>query len=112
MCRRPPCYTRTDTLFPYAARFRSAVGDLKQALALLGRQVALQRDQPFEMVARLAVLAGLLAMPHRHRDALQRQRLALGIEPRGHAGATTQCNGEKVVEIGRTSCGERVCQYG
>src|SRR3546814_13165084 len=48
------------------------------------------------MVARLAALAGLLAMPHRHRDALQRQRLALGIEPRGHAGATTQCNGEKV----------------
>src|SRR3546814_3436107 len=52
------------------------------------------------MVARLAVLAGLLAMPHRHRDALQRQRLALGIEPRGHAGATTQCNGEKVVGPG------------
>src|SRR3546814_1092061 len=27
-------------------------------------------------------------------------RLALGIEPRGHAGATTQCNGEKVVGPG------------
>src|SRR3546814_11586199 len=36
MIRRPPRSTRTDTLFPYTARFRSVVGGIARGCELAG----------------------------------------------------------------------------
>src|SRR3546814_917468 len=61
MIRRPPRSTRTDTLFPYATRFRS-------------RLAAVERDLVEVLVVRIApVLHADAAEPHRARPGIHAQ---------------------------------------
>src|SRR3546814_2904436 len=64
MIRRPPRYTRTDTLFPYTTLFRSAAAFLqeeqlaKAALALASKEINAVDDAMDEMLeAQRATLA-------------------------------------------------------
>src|SRR3546814_19683271 len=83
MIRRPPRSTRTDTLFPYTALFRSGSGDVGMRAAKLGE-------------------AGL--------D--QRRRLVDAGVPVGEDREVVIGHGRPAVsQIGRASCRERVCQY-
>src|SRR3546814_5385615 len=67
MIRRPPRSTRTDTLFPYATRFRS---DRLRLLALgLPAGGGLQVGQLEELAPRMGPAAGLQHRPRHARGA-------------------------------------------
>src|SRR3546814_11514534 len=111
MIRRPPRSTRTDTLFPYTTLFRSG--------AAIGHRLHDQRGfEPAERDAarfladvdrREAEIGGFL-------DDIARKNVLfvpLG-RVRGDAiggEAARECLDFALVEIGRASCRERVCQY-
>src|SRR3546814_19786654 len=121
MIRRPPRSTRTDTLFPYTTLFRSQDRRGQSGAGVVaGRPCAgrsgdlhLLRPSPFaarpgagSRVARSA--AGAAAVTMLHADAaIETWGLAkpfiISRERFDHV--------DIVVEIGRASCGERVCQY-
>src|SRR3546814_20208804 len=97
MILRPPRSTRTDTLFPYTTLFRS-LGDQ----VLVAEIIAVNQD------------------PYRHQITLNRgsrdgvyrgQALvdAYGIMGQIVDVAPNTC--KALLEIGRASCRERVCQY-
>src|SRR3546814_18522646 len=100
MRRRPPRSTRTDTLFPYTALFRSAGASIATMCECAGEADFRAREQ--------IVLAGLLAGEGAViatgggavLDARTRQLLC-------ERGFVVHLH----VEIGRASCRERVCQY-
>src|SRR3546814_19474433 len=87
MIRRPPRSTRTDTLFPYTTLFRSGV---------LG---VVPDDENRHVGGHRRVTEGV-------HDALSH----LGVGDRPDVGVDVR--EERVEEIGRASCRERVCQYG
>src|SRR3546814_14563975 len=107
MIRRPPRSTRTDTLFPYTTLFRSgaAMGRPLPARLVARGLVELELEQPRQEIAGVGRVAGnvelragieiRLAARHGRDDALI---LVAQVGPR-------------LVEIGRASCRERVCQY-
>src|SRR3546814_18810245 len=123
MIRRPPRSTRTDTLFPYTTRFRSALSGLRAAVvtdhrsrrdgALVG-----QRDRQFTAAA----ARKNLIEASRRTDAASAQKgrirmrrikqavigLALVIAVPAHAAHTPDYQAAK---IGRATCRERVCRY-
>ncbi len=73
---------------------RTLVGNFHQPLALLGVEIAFDGDDALDVVEHadlgfsiLAVLRVNLAMGQRDGDALQRQRLAIGVHPHCHRGA-------------------------
>src|SRR3546814_9801815 len=77
MIRRPPRSTRTDTLFPYATRFRS-------------RLAAVERDLVEVLVVRVApVLHADAAEPHRARPWVHAQ----------HFGDIARAAGHRVLEL-------------
>src|SRR3546814_14448411 len=92
MIRRPPRSTRTDTLFPYTTLFRS--WNMPSAFA----------------VAKVSTYAtSRSALQHRHLVAAQGQDIDAISTDRDRM---LELGGElPVVEIGRASCRERVCQY-
>src|SRR3546814_16391761 len=102
MIRRPPRYTRTDTLFPYTTRFRSIITApvSKKQLYSVGFTHAGQTEFIAERcgVAKsnaVMMLVGpsLRVVPITTHIALKEVPEALSIE-----------------QIGRASCRERVCQ--
>src|SRR3546814_16117278 len=109
MIRRPPRSTRTDTLFPYTTLFRS--------LGLRG--VVIRRFDPVPAFERFAdILDAKLIRPFvivvGHAIGWQ------CIEGYGFDGVHVKSLGviitipgcfAPLVEIGRASCRERVCQY-
>src|SRR3546814_13932407 len=93
MIRRPPRSTRTDTLFPYTALFRSNAGHAKFRLTLasdLGR-AGVHVDPGY--------WSGILYLS-RPEDCRG------GTEFFRHKRTNTERR-----QIGRASCRERVCQY-
>src|SRR3546814_15237158 len=120
MIRRPPRSTRTDTLLPYTTLFRSraraffgggsdrALMPLEPANAVLERtrNLRLQTDA-FE-----ARPGGTLAFAHVGLDIVRR---GIG-EQSQHAAMRWHRKDVDIarialLEIGRASCRERVCQY-
>src|SRR3546814_21048246 len=103
MIRRPPRSTRTDTLFPYTTLFRSRAG--KQITvgfnAAQSNQIVDMRECPllapdlFALIGPIRDLLGTIA-PQRRPVKVKLQMLDQGAE---------------VVQIGRASCRESVCQY-
>ena len=82
---------------------RALVGDFHQFRALFGVELAFDRYHALDLVehpdpgfAFGAILRVNLAMVERHRHAIQRQRLAVGIHAHGHRGAGAE-PGEQVV---------------
>src|SRR3546814_2175438 len=78
MSRRPPGSTRTDTLFPYTAVFRSVRGDLCQIrgcrlVEAVNRQDPVDQPHPERLVRRVFAggeedLAGVGRTDHLHRS--------------------------------------------
>src|SRR3546814_13479289 len=117
MIRRPPRSTRTDTLFPYTTLFRSArlqrlqrVGE-KLAERLIRRYQALparQRPQlwlTYHLYYKASdwigpKVARALRIPYVVAEASVAYKRAAGPWAASH----------RVVQIGRASCRERVCQ--
>src|SRR3546814_19466034 len=112
MIRRPPRSTRTDTLFPYTTLFRSwlsaglasGVGELADPCTTITRPAG---------VGLVLTLTAKSALAPAARDAA----VQVNVAERGpplycllHCQPAGACN-EAVVEIGRASCRERVCQY-
>src|SRR3546814_18820202 len=99
MTRRPPTYTRTDTLFPYTPFFRyfdsvaqhAALAVLPDPAQVLRLGVHGQRRQ---LPARTEAVIAHVQRARRQRADEARMR------PR-----------RVELEIGRASCRERVCQY-
>src|SRR3546814_14917999 len=120
MIRRPPRSTRTDTLFPYTTLFRSGQRRLRSGRWL--RAVA-------DIGAIASGCAVLLAARRHPRDFARHHRTGIGPEMTDEqrmladmAGAIFGAYGEanatiadwpeiEASEIGRASCGGRVCQY-
>src|SRR3546814_11202450 len=111
MIRRPPSSTRTDTLFPYTTLFRSAEFNVASWLQLQGRAglmvalVAKYRDgqQQREAIidhgrtdgAGKILLSGVARLPVRTK--IEELKIHLS-----HA----------ATDIGRASCGDRMCESG
>src|SRR3546814_20477294 len=134
MSRRPPGSTRTDTLFPYTAVFRSVPGDLGQIrgcrlVEAVNRQDPVDQPHPERLVRRVFAggeedLAGVGRTDHLH----QRLNAAVAIaEPqprRGHReprvrGSDAQVAAERRPDTPAAAPGEngralrraRVCEY-
>src|SRR3546814_14740616 len=107
MIRRPPRSTRTDTLFPYTTLFRSAACELVHA--------PLRRPRRAEAAGVLVMVRVLVTGANGFAGtAICRHLMERGWAVRGavrRAEAVVPAGATKVVEIGRASCGERVCQY-
>src|SRR3546814_16718012 len=110
MIRRPPRSTRTDTLFPYTTLFRSDLEELdgefeRSRYAMLPRRQLEWRDQRgdiahHEYLARADV------------EYLCRINAAVGTGDDHHLRCLPLLQlFPAVVQIGRASCRERVCQY-
>src|SRR3546814_11630258 len=97
MIRRPPRSTRTDTLVPYTTLFRSG-GQLGRIHLLLALDRRAKAGEGVHAPNRIASAASpgpkAIAMPS-------------PLAPRAIMSASTN----RIVEIGRASCRERVCQY-
>ena len=86
------------------ARDRAAVGDVEEALALLGRQRAVQRDLDAEAMDEAglgdavgAVLGVLAVVRDADVDAFERKLLALGVELQRHRRAAAERRRQRVV---------------
>src|SRR3546814_12893476 len=117
MMRRPPRSTRTDTLLPSTTLFRSIAvsgnsvqqhgriaGDIRSTRAGIGFIF-----QQFNLVGRMRVITNVLAG---NLGRMPFWRTALGLftdEQRRIAVAALDRVG--LVQTGRASCRERVCQY-
>src|SRR3546814_13523692 len=109
MIRRPPISTRTDTLFPYTTLFRSRAQDGRRLARLQRRRLRAlravegnaRREGP--ELPRLTWRPGLWLLPAQMRRTQRALACRLGEGPAAVAPA--------LVEIGRASCRERVCQY-
>ena len=73
---------------------RALVGDLHQALVLIGVECAFNFDHPVDLVdlafagfAFGAILGVDLVVLQRHGDAIDGQRLEIGVHPHRHRGA-------------------------
>src|SRR3546814_16694014 len=95
MIRRPPRSTRTDTLFPYTTLFRSVQ--------------RLPADARRKGVA--AVEFGADEVEAADDDARSLDREMIRVVGAGEAVDRDAGNALQRLEIGRASCGERVCQY-
>src|SRR3546814_18012133 len=114
MIRRPPRSTRTDTPFPYSTLFRSGSAVSSASTAHGGNEATILGLYP-----PLAHL-GLVIVPPGYADPVM---YAAGT-PYGATSisgqnatpptdadlAAARFQGRRVAEIGRASCGERVCQ--
>src|SRR3546814_11988011 len=97
---RPPRTTRPDTPFPYTTLFRSKIqAGVRQGDDAGGRRLhrRAHRSRNVDPVVRLARLAV--------QDALR--AVDAGDRPLSRPGEARV----EVGQIGRASCGERVCQY-
>src|SRR3546814_15526864 len=117
MIRRPPRSTRTDTLFPYTTLFRSSATHSRQRAVRLthrAKRTAARSDPIAEQRRRSAVsrigqdLEGARRIVCRIEtiSEFEGQVQFLGIGNDNDSGF-----GAPSFEIGRASCGERVCQY-
>src|SRR3546814_17679233 len=109
MIRRPPRSTRTDTLFPYTTLFRSS-GRCQRACASSVRAASGLRSQ--SVSAKKEFLFG----EHRIERRIGRfggHGVNLLHRPADADARNVGMSGEIaiVMEIGRESCRERVCQY-
>src|SRR3546814_17547610 len=116
MIRRPPRFTRTDTLFPYTTLFRAAFfyapGDVKRDGLPLGKHVRLGGMVAKGSIARQAdgvsiafvVTDGVATVPVRFR----------GVVPdlfKEDSGVVAAGQFQPDGKIGRASCREKVCPY-
>src|SRR3546814_15951100 len=102
MIRRPPRSTRTDTRFPYTTLFRSRYqGELDRTTHEAGLKRR-QLDAAREAVARQRRDSGL---------EVEKLQLKRDYYATVAANAEVRATRDGVVEIGRASCRERVCQY-
>src|SRR3546814_14897377 len=134
MIRRPPRSTLTDTLFPYTTLFRSdrreagpvsrteAQGRAGQSAALagLGRQKGkrLMRNFLLGGVCAFALMGSvaLFAAPSKvgtlqDNEAYRQLNLFGEIFERVRNDYYKETKDDELMEIGRESCRERVCQY-
>src|SRR3546814_20018350 len=104
MIRRPPRSTRTDTLFPYTTLFRSS-GPLNQRCASLNA-AGLPSVLPTLRTLSEDNVSWRAGLDFR----LAPETLLYANISKGYKGGTFPVQGA-VIEIGRASCRERVCQY-
>src|SRR3546814_11275839 len=100
MIRRPPRSTRTDTRFPYTTLFRS----------FLVVEWDAHTDDPREGLQNIVDFDKLIAEVEKRVDLNDTLLLftadhSFGLQVDGGQ------RGDDVLEIGRASCRERVCQY-
>src|SRR3546814_13820274 len=108
MLRRPPRPTRTDTLFPYTTLFRSCafcrstvIGSARGTISGSGQNITSPYAGRSEM--EIAYVAKLLAQG----KSVSKIRALHGSHLETTWGDLTKAN---LIEIGRASCRERVCQ--
>src|SRR3546814_14740495 len=118
MIRRPPRFTRTDTLFPYTTLFRSVSVQYSYLLSWL----ALLAEPEYGVETARAVFATVYghwrALDPQHRPRLYLQGLSLGALNGDLSHDLYQVIGAPYQgalwsgppSIGRASCRERVCQ--
>src|SRR3546814_17762351 len=113
MIRRPPRSTRTDTLFPYTTLFRSAPAGAKRwpsSRIEQGRQRFPHMITQRRLRPRHRVQVVVLEVAAIGGDRFKQERQQCDVEVRGEV-AVDLFEAVGVVEIGRASCRERVCQY-
>src|SRR3546814_14817122 len=100
MIRRPPRSTRTDTLFPYTTRFRSRDGVRRR----IARRVGAASPVP-DGVETYAIVRTQASKRFRGAGLGHLVAGAVVLVP---VGEVLQF---RLLQIGRASCRERVCQY-
>src|SRR3546814_19952691 len=96
MIRRPPRSTRTDTLFPYTTLFRSCC----------------EWKRRREIAAKTRIGDPLPPAKRHQIKSVRKRRYAFRHEPYPcEQGARIEIQLQKLTQIGRASCRERVCQY-
>src|SRR3546814_16880421 len=111
MRRRPPRSTRTDTLFPYTTRFRSADAVRQSCPGCAGGDClmpAICKDLPLTVPIIPGFVGGVLDRADQVRMAPALLASAFA-DPRARLLVLDGL--DPVEEIGRASCRERVCQY-
>src|SRR3546814_11215746 len=120
MIRRPPSSTRPDTLFPYTTLFRSRGVDVVE------RRIGEARQQRVETLAQLfligrryraerAAVEGVVEGDQIMLFSVARARMigARGLDRTFHRPGARIGQKDRVGngDIGRVTCGEKVCQY-
>src|SRR3546814_15477764 len=104
MIRRPPRSTRTDTLFPYTTLFRSAAPGPSTRAGDFGEILVADFIE--------YVLGYWCPRQGRFEDRENRNVPSNGTDVIGFSFAgDEQSPADELLEIGRASCRERVCQY-
>src|SRR3546814_14785366 len=113
MIRRPPRSTRTDTLFPYTTLFRSFRDFLNGRLPALPGEKPTEKDWEDHLSTAFPEVRMKSFLEMRGADGGPWNRIcalpALWVELLYDEGAL---DAAWDLEIGRASCGERVCQDG
>src|SRR3546814_3022526 len=79
MIRRPPTFTRTDTLFPYTSLFRSAAADHRKAL--FRSEIGRLRQFADRLLARVDQVGVFVALEGKGTDA---EHPVLGLQRHRH----------------------------
>src|SRR3546814_17558262 len=111
MIRRPPRSTRTDTLFPYTTLFRSeCVIVVFRSQVHAQRGVAIGICRADSSVGEAGNIAVILAGEHCRQARIG--GVVSAFQPEFESEISSGVQNGIGIEIGRTACRERVCQYG
>src|SRR3546814_15677350 len=113
MIRRPPIYTRIDTLFPYPTLFRSYRKLAKELHPDRNKDNAESSSRFSEVTHAYDLLSDADKRAQYDRGEIDEQgnpRAPFGYSPGAGRGGFGGQRGEGVT-IGRGSCRERVCRY-
>src|SRR3546814_19442755 len=110
MLRRPPRSTPTYTLFPYTTLFRSGSLEGGDHLILAGKVAANDDGLATQLADGLSRFssAGLVKIKYDNLSPSRGEELG---RRSTHSRGGTRDRRNLTFEIGRASCGERVCQY-
>src|SRR3546814_20557696 len=100
MIRRPPRSTRTDTLFPYTTLFRSTLFD---SASEIGGQ--------FNIAKRVPGKEEFFETLRYFKRKLQTSNVELCLNTRVDVAQLVAGGFDEIIQIGRASGRERVCQY-
>src|SRR3546814_12178837 len=119
MIRRPPRSTRTDTLFPYTTLFRSEALNNSVATNIASIRQAYDQKKATGEDTAIAIASAMMTLTSILSSQSFAENLAQYTEPMNARSDEEELTiganivgslGSSLVQIGRASCGDSVCQ--